>query len=101
MEIQSPYHVPRKQADGVDMCLSSPQPCVSLHAPSDKWRKGRTWKLGSIMAQSLRPACKFVHYIEINSLMWKIIKGFGLGFDIGSWTMEDFVEGMKIEFVWN
>ena len=53
------------------------------------------------MAQSLHPACKFVHYIEINSLMWKIIKGFGLGFDIGSWTMEYFVEGMKIRFVWN
>ena len=53
------------------------------------------------MAQSLHPACNFVHYIEINSLMWKIIKGFGLGFDIGSWTMEDFVEGMKVGFVWN
>ena len=41
MEIQSPYHVPRKQADGVDMCLSSPQPSVSLHAPGDKWWKGK------------------------------------------------------------
>lgn len=101
-EIQTLYQVPRKQADAGDMCPSSPQPSVSLHTPGDKWRKGQDReKSGAIMAQPLHPACKFVHYIATTSLMWSIMKRFGLGFDIGSRTMADFAEGRQVGFVWN
>jgi hypothetical protein len=46
-----------------------------------------------IIAWILHPECKFINYVAITPLTLRIMEGFGLGFNVGLWTMTDFAEG--------